>query len=215
MAYSVDSSIEGTNVSGSCEGIQLMNSHSNTLVRNISSNNCYGIILDTSSSNTLTNNVLSNNDTGIWLGNSSDNNKFYFNDLVDNSIDNVESHDSTNIWNSPEQITYTYNGNTHTSYLGNYWSDYEGKYPDAEEIDSTGIWDTPYSIDSDADNYPLMEPFENYMIGPPPSAVGGEVYPINKVAVLAPWLALLAAIVAGAAMVMLRFRLLRRRGSSQ
>jgi nitrous oxidase accessory protein NosD len=41
--------------------------------------------------------------------------------------------------------------------LGNYWSDYEEKYPDAEEIDTTGIWDTPYRIGRDNDNYPLMK----------------------------------------------------------
>jgi len=34
--------------------------------------------------------------------------------------------------------------------------------------------------------------------------VGGEAYPINKVVILAPWIALLAAIVAGAAMIMRR-----------
>ena len=28
-----------------------------------------------------------------------------------------------------------------------YCDDYEEKYPDAEEIDSTGIWDMPYSIE--------------------------------------------------------------------
>jgi len=48
-----------------------------------------------------------------------------------------------------------------------------------------------------------------------PAPVGGEAYRINKVAVLAPWLALIAAIIAGTTVVMLRFRLLRRRGSSQ
>jgi len=46
--------------------------------------------------------------------------------------------------------------------MGNYWDDYKEKHPDAEEIDETGIWDTPYSIDSDNDTYPLVEPFENY-----------------------------------------------------
>jgi hypothetical protein len=31
-------------------------------------------------------------------------------------------------------------------------------------IDATGIWNTPYEIlDGDSDNYPLMEPFENYL----------------------------------------------------
>ena len=61
-------------------------------------------------------------------------------------------------------MTYTYDGTTYESYLGNYWDDYEGTNPDAKEIDSTGIWDMPYSIDEDGDNYPLMMPFENYNI---------------------------------------------------
>jgi hypothetical protein len=67
-----------------------------------------------------------------------------------------------NIFNSSSKITYTYNEKTYTNYLGNYWSDYKEKYPDAEEIDGTGIWDIPYSINSDKDNYPLKEPFQNY-----------------------------------------------------
>jgi hypothetical protein len=42
--------------------------------------------------------------------------------------------------------------------------DFVELYPDAEEIDATGIWNTPYDIDGDSDNYPLLEPFENYIL---------------------------------------------------
>jgi hypothetical protein len=59
-------------------------------------------------------------------------------------------------------MIYCYNGTTYESYFGNYWHDYEEKYPDAEETDSTGIWDTPYNVDEDKDNYPLTMRFENY-----------------------------------------------------
>ena len=36
----------------------------------------------------------------------------------------------------------------------------------AEEIDGSGIGDTPYRIDSDWDYHPLTEPFENYFMSP-------------------------------------------------
>jgi parallel beta-helix repeat protein len=43
---------------------------------------------------------------------------------------------------------------------GNYWSDYVTKYPNAVEIDSSGVWNTPYIINSNnKDNYPLMNPY--------------------------------------------------------
>jgi len=48
----------------------------------------------------------------------------------------------------------------------NYWSDYLTRYPNASEVDSSGIWDMPYafadSIDFEnrifQDNHPLMSP---------------------------------------------------------
>jgi len=45
----------------------------------------------------------------------------------------------------------------------NYWSDYLTKYPNAKEIDNTGIWDTPYCYDwfydgvGYTDDHPLIE----------------------------------------------------------
>jgi nitrous oxidase accessory protein NosD len=59
------------------------------------------------------------------------------------------------------EITYTYDGTTYKSYLGNYWNDYKGT--DAE---GDGIGDTHYSIYSVRDDYPLMTPFENYRACP-------------------------------------------------
>ena len=55
--------------------------------------------------------------------------------------------------------------------VGNYWSNYTIKYPNASEVGNTGIGDTPYVIQSDlwtardypdvknVDNYPLMYPW--------------------------------------------------------
>jgi hypothetical protein len=45
--------------------------------------------------------------------------------------------------------------------LGNYWSDYLTRYPNASEIRHTGIGDTPYVIDEDnVDYHPLMYPYD-------------------------------------------------------
>jgi len=166
-------------------GICLSSSSSNTFSNNnANSNNEDGIHLYSSSNNTITNNnANSNNGNGIWLGYSSNNaitnnnansnnhfgihlyysskNTIYLNDFINNT-NNVYSYDSANIWNSTEKIIYIYNGGQYTNYLGNYWDDYKGKYPYAEEIDESGVWDTPYRINSDKDNYSLMERFENY-----------------------------------------------------
>jgi len=125
------------------------------------SNQAAGLqITRTSDSEIFRNNVRYNKD-GISVYNSS-NNHIYLNNFINNT-NNVDSIASYSIWNSTSKITYTYNDSASTNYLGNYWDNYKERYPYAEEIDGTGIWDTPYSIDSDNDNYPLKEPFENYI----------------------------------------------------
>ena len=129
---------------------------------NISINNCsnnwIGIYLDGSSNNIISGNDCSNNE---WYGirlSESYNNVIYLNNFLNNR-DDTDSRSSTNIWNSTSEINYTYEGRTFTNYLGNYWSDYEGG-----DSDNDGIGDSPYSIDCDRDNHPLMMPIENYSV---------------------------------------------------
>ncbi|HID43441.1 MAG TPA: hypothetical protein EYP30_06680, partial [Archaeoglobaceae archaeon] len=121
---------------------------------------------------------ISNNWRGIYLGYSS-NNKIYLNNFIDNNDDNVYSYSSTNIWNSTEKITYTYNGIQYTNYLGNYWDDYTGS-----DADGDGIGDTSYQIGSDADNYPLMQPWENYFApapSPTPTPTPTPTKPVHNI----------------------------------
>jgi parallel beta-helix repeat protein len=163
LSSSSSNTITGNNVSNNKhDGIDLYSSSNNTIRdNNASNNNWVGIDLSDSSNNSITGNNASNNNWDSIRLDSSSNNTIYLNNFINNN-NNADYYVSTDIWNSPFEITYTYDGNAYTNYLGNYWDDYEGT--DAE---GDGIGDTPYSIDSKGDkndDYPLMKPNENYIL---------------------------------------------------
>ena len=126
------------------QGIILSESPANLFEQNSISNCAAGITLSYSLNNTFTeNNIMNSQQLGISLTYSEDNN-FYHNIFSENS-EQVFSSDSLSNWDNGYPSG------------GNYWSDYEEKYPNAEEIESSGIWNEPYEInESEYDNFPLM-----------------------------------------------------------
>ena len=49
----------------------------------------------------------------------------------------------------------------HSSGLGNYWSDFSSKHPEAMEVNGSDVWDTPYVIDANnTDPFPRVLPYE-------------------------------------------------------
>jgi parallel beta-helix repeat protein len=171
FANTKNSRIENVTVSNSRYGIYFSHSGNNTIKNNTASSNSWdGIHLSYSSNNTVTNNTANSKNATYGKGISlyfSSNNAIYLNNFLNNN-QNAYSENSTNFWNSTEEITYIYRGSTHKNYLGNYWSDYT-----EIDTDTNGIGDTAYSIDGDKDNYPLMWHWENYFAPPekqPPTA---------------------------------------------
>jgi len=139
------------------------NSDDNTLSGNDIANNYDGIAFDSNSGNTLSgNNVTSNTNYDIFL-NSSSNNFFYVNDITNSEygIGFSASSDNfiflNNFVKNTNQISTEFSTNTwNNSTMGNYWSDYLTKYPNATQVDSSGVWNTPYVIDANnTDYYPL------------------------------------------------------------
>ncbi|MCD6572855.1 MAG: right-handed parallel beta-helix repeat-containing protein, partial [Thermoplasmata archaeon] len=173
LYYSTNCTITNTNaINNNLTGVRLWHSTNCTIIDTIASNNEYGIRLWSSTNCAITNTIISNhNYEGIELV-YSNSNSIYMNNFINNS-NNVNSYGSSNnTWHSPSPITYTYNGNTYTNYLGNYWDDYSGS-----DGNGDGIGDTPYYIDeNNNDYYPLMQPWENYRYGERGSI--GEIYGI-------------------------------------
>jgi parallel beta-helix repeat protein len=171
--FSSNNSIVGNNITNNGYGIYLYDSSNSSVVENnITANNEDGIHLWSSSNNSIVgNNITANDEHGILLYYSS-NNSIYFDNFINNTV-NADSSWSSNIWNSPAPITYTYNGSEYVNYLGSYWSDYSGI-----DIDNDGIGDSSYSVDSESDYYPLMQPFETYF--QVPSTVEVIMYEITS-----------------------------------
>ena len=152
-------SISSNNCSTSLVGIALGISNNNEISSNNCSRSLVGVAIAISNNNEISKNNCSNDVVGLSLQVSSDNH-IYLNKFI-NNLKDVYSLRSTNIWNSPNEITYTYNKTDYTNYLGNYWGEYTGS-----DTDGDGVGDAPYSINGDVDNYPLLEHWEKYPVLP-------------------------------------------------
>ena len=129
------------------EGIRISYwANNNTICNNTVTSNREGISVWFSNNSVIVYNTISENDLAIKLERSSNN--IIHHNIFMNNVRQVSAWDNTTMWDDGYPSG------------GNYWSDYEERYPDAEELNDSGIWDTPYVIDANnQDNYPLVEPW--------------------------------------------------------
>jgi parallel beta-helix repeat protein len=148
VASSNDNIVSGNNVvNNQMWGIFLKESSRNVISENeMTSHTNYTIYVRHSNYTTFSANYIADNNVGIFFYESSDN-ILYHNSFVNNA-GAVSSSGSTNTFDNGEE--------------GNYWSNYEETYPDAEELGGSGIWNTPYVIyENNQDNYPLIDPWSS------------------------------------------------------
>jgi parallel beta-helix repeat protein len=135
--------VQNLNLSSNGQGLLLASTAESSIIQNNITNNIHGIYMCGSSNNTVTwNNITKNAANGIYLY-YSQNNRFFHNNFISNTNQVYDVGASSNIWDSGVE--------------GNHWSNYEEKYPNAAELDSSGIWNTLYVLDgNNQDNYPLV-----------------------------------------------------------
>ncbi|MEM2129962.1 MAG: NosD domain-containing protein [Candidatus Bathyarchaeia archaeon] len=133
-------------------GILLDYSYDNLICWNIISGGSFaGISLDGSKYNVICGNLIADcRELALTFWNNASENLFYLNNFINNTRNTAEY-----LLGMPAfPINFWYN-NT----LGNFWSDYTARYPNAKEVDGSGIWDIPYVINEhNKDCYPLTRP---------------------------------------------------------
>jgi len=161
LVYSLGNEIKNNKVLFNNIGVSLIGSSQNKIYKNTFFNNSYlGIELITFEQRDPGGNVIS------YIPCSD--NFIYLNNFVEN---NIQAHlylkdEDVNTWNSPERLSYTYDGDSYTGYMGNNWSDFYWR----DRYDSgprDGIWDFPYLISNDYgndryDEKPLVHEWELY-----------------------------------------------------
>jgi parallel beta-helix repeat protein len=136
-------------------------SSGNEILQNQVATNGVGILIEDSYENNIVGNTLTeNNDWGLRFEGDQNNNIIYQNNFVNNKASEGLQVSIPGIWSidgmKPGGGNVWDNGAT-----GNYWSDYTTRYPNATEIDGSGIGNTPYYInENNMDRYPLMKPVE-------------------------------------------------------
>ena len=153
IKYSCNNTISENTIALGATGLLVHYSsmYNSVIYNNITYNTDYGIYLFESSNNTIHHNNITQNTDGIYLRESS-NNTVYHNNFIDNTQqvhqpwwDYPAIPASVNVWDDGYPSG------------GNYWSDYAARYPNATEIDGSGVWNTSYVIDANnTDHYPLM-----------------------------------------------------------
>ncbi len=173
LGFSEENEIKGNDITDQRESITLRHSHRNRIVNNSLDSNDLGVYLVMSMRNSLSNNTIKNTALSGFVLTLSHNNLIFGNELSNNHVQSifVSGSQGNTIYHNEihieedtgfEDVSLAFDNGQNTwdhGGEGNYWSNYEERYPEAEESETPTVWDTPYVIDGDGneDNYPLRD----------------------------------------------------------
>ncbi len=151
---------DGYNVTGNFVenwniGIRIQGNYS-TIFQNQIVNNAKGVSITNSTGITIVANSFQNNVNAINTGNGGY--RVYHNNFIDQNKD-FNGGWYTHILTTGAEMSALDNGYPSG---GNYYNDYTNRYPNATEIDSSGIGNIPYLVNAEpkvVDRYPLLAPF--------------------------------------------------------
>ena len=155
--YADDYKVSGNYLANSIEGVRIKGNNI-TVQQNQIANNYYWALITSSNGIVVTRNRIANNNVAVNTDNMPPSNlQIYRNNFfigANDSIVTVTS-DAMGFGNAGTMPPWD-NGS-----VGNYWSDYAAKYPNASEIGGKGIGDIPNLIrtyPTVIDRYPLLAP---------------------------------------------------------
>ena len=147
LVNSTNITVQNLSLSNNGEGLLLVNTNASRILGNDINKCLVGLAFGMCYNNTIVSNTISNSQFYCYNFYGFANNVLYHNNFLNSSL-----------FERAEMRSNTWDDGYPSG--GNYWSDYEERYPEAKELDDSGVWDTPYAIDEDnKDNYPLMEPW--------------------------------------------------------
>ncbi len=172
----VNDLVYNNTVSGCSHGIAIISGSNNFIVGNRVVNNLgeglanngyvQGSFANCGVNNTFIGNYVAGNAVGIlidttyqWHGS---NFTVYNNNFIDNAKQvQVIASNSSNDYQNYLYSLHPFSDFWNYSQVGNYWSDYPSRYPDAPQIGISGVWDTPYDVGGgEQDYYPLVNAFD-------------------------------------------------------
>jgi parallel beta-helix repeat protein len=166
--------VEGNHLQNNTRGLGLGASNSvvfnNTMISNTKES---GIFLS-GSKNIISGNEIAANKYGVYIttqGASPSANEIYQNNFVNNFY---------NAFGNSSYLVESWDSGSQSG--GNYWSDYQTKYPTAVENGNSGMENTGYVINSNnLDKYPLVAPFNMANLSNAPSTISPNLTKPNSV----------------------------------